>query len=265
MSIEEAWIAYAHELLDDKDHQVRCANAGGSPSGVGLDPTGSLDPDLRWPGYLGRDYRAGGVLCVATVHRDFESNGAGPQVRADIVDATRRFRDRTITDTDYLESVRRGYEAGLAKWIVGGHLGTTLRTIKVPLTAIAYVNAARCQYPEDRGHLPDPAARKAAKVAGDKTKAALLKLCWKDFPVTRIIDMLRPRFVLFANAPTFFRCEPHLASTRSVAAACIHPWQGKAGLLLRPLTVGNRTYPRGTALELWAPSITAHLKDDGTN
>lgn len=264
-AIEKAWIAYAHDLLDDRDHLRRCSEeAGGSPIGSDLDPQNRLDSDLRWPGYLGREYRAGGILCVATVHRDFESNGAGPAVRADIVEGTRGLRDRTITDTEYLERVRRGYEAGLAKWVVGGNLGKALDALSVPLTSVAYVTAARCQVPEDWSHLPDTADKEEAKATCTKIKKKVLKLCWADYPITQIIGLLRPSFVLFANAPTYDLAAPTRELT-GVTSTCIHAWQEPAGMLLRPLRVGDLTHPIGTSLQGWAPTVRALLEREGTS
>lgn len=264
-AIEKAWVAYAHDLLDDSDHLRRCSKAGGSPIGSVLDPQNRLDSDLRWPGYLGREYRPGGVLCVAMVHRDFESNGAGPEVRADIVEGTRGLRDRTITDTEYLERVRSGYEAGLAKWLVGGRLGKTLDALFVPLTSVAYVNAARCQVPEDWSHLSDQ-DRQEALATCNKIKGKVLKLCWADYPITRIVGLLRPSFVLFASAPTYDRYDlaaptPELTG---VASACIHARRA-AGTLLRSLRVGDLTHPEGTPLQDWAPTVRALLESVGTN
>lgn len=266
-AIEKAWVAYAHDLLDDRGHLRRCSKAGGSPIGSVLDPQNRLDSDLRWPGYLGREYRPGGVLCVAMVHRDFESNGAGPEVRADIVEGTRGLRDRTITDTEYLERVRSGYEAGLAKWVVGGSLGKTLDALSVPLTSVAYVNAARCQVPENWSHLPDKADRKEAKATCNKIKEKVLKLCWADYPITRIVGLLRPSFVLFANAPTYKRYDRAAPTSEltGVASACIHAWKEPAGTLLRPLHVGDLTHPEGTPLQDWAPTVRALLESEGTN
>lgn len=255
--IERSWVTYALRLLDDREHLRRCELAGGSPIGE-LDPGRRLDADLRWPGYLGRDYRSGGVLCVATVHRDFETNGAGPGVRAGIVEATRGLRDRILSDVEYLNLVRRGYEAGLAKWVVGGHLGRTLGALGVPLSAIAYVNAARCQVPENWSHLPDKAARSAAKATCNQIKEAVLCRCWVDYPVTNLVAMLRPSFVLFANAPTFDRASMS-KELGGVATACIHAWQGAAGTLLRPLEVAGELYPPKTLLAEWAPTVRTLL------
>lgn len=255
--IEHEWVAYARRLLADGAHQRRCELVGGSPVGE-LDPQRRLDADLRWPGYLGCDYRAGGVLCVATVHRDFETNGAGPAVRADIVDATRGLRSGTLDASAYLQFVRRGYESGLASWVVGGHLGLTLKALDVPLTAIAYVDAARCQVPEDWSHLSDKAERVAAKATCSAIKAAVLRTCWADYPITDLIEMLRPTFVLFANAPTFDRAAGS-NELGPVAAACIHAWQGAAGTLLRPLDVDETTFQAKTPLGVWAPRVRALL------
>ena len=59
-----------------------------SPEHDGVDAV-----DLRWPGYLGAEYRRGGVVCVANVHRDFASGGFGATAAVKLVDDTRAWRD----------------------------------------------------------------------------------------------------------------------------------------------------------------------------
>lgn len=257
--IELAWLAYSREVLHDEVHQRACFAAGGSPSGPLLDPTGSLDPDLRWPGYLGRSYAPGGVLCVATVHRDFESNGAGSGVRGDIAGGTRAWKAGRATDSEYLECVRRGYEAGLRKWVVGGNFGTALAALGVAVESIAYVNAARCQYPENLDHL-DPEMKAQVRAAGTKTKAALLKLCQRDYPIRGLVDMLIPSVLLFGSAPTFKQTQRTLRSCPGLLAICIHPWlTSNRGPLQQPLQVGDRLFPAGTQAAEWGPVVRSYL------
>lgn len=257
--LERTWLDYARNLVHDDAHQRACAEAGGSPGGALLDPMCSLDPDLRWPGYLGRSYRRGGVLCVATVNRDFESNGAGASVRADIAGGTRAWKAGMIGDAEYLEMVRAGYEAGLRRWVVGGNLGTALAALGVAVESIAYVKAARCQYPENVDHL-DPDARLAVRAAGARTKAALLKLCHWAYPVERLLDMLESSAVLFGNKPTFKQTQTALRSRPEVLAICIHPWlTGNRGPLQEALQIGGRIFPQGTQSAAWGPAARSYL------
>lgn len=259
LDLEQEWLAYARTLLHDEDHLRECAEAGGSPSSPLLDPMCSLDPDLRWPGYLGRSYRKGGVLCIATVHRDFESNGAGASVRADIAGGTRAWKSGAIGDSEYLETVRSGYEVGLQRWAVGGNFGTALAALEVPIESIAYVNAARCQYPEKVDHL-DSVARVEVRAAGARTKAALLKLCQRDYPVGQLVDMLTPSVVLFGSKPTFKQTQVALRAHPEVLAICIHPWlTGNRGPLQEPLQIGERVFPSGTQALEWGPAARSFL------
>lgn len=86
--VETGWLAYARSVVSDREHIARCAAKGGSPEHDGVDAV-----DLRWPGYLGAEYRRGGVVCVANVHRDFASGGFGATAAVKLVDDTRAWRD----------------------------------------------------------------------------------------------------------------------------------------------------------------------------
>ncbi len=258
--LEQRWVDYARKVLEDTAHHQECRDRGGSPEDAFLDPGATLDPDLRWPGYLGRRYSWRGVLCVATVHRDFDSNGAGPQVRADIVDGTRGLAEGSLTGGQYLEIVRRGYEAGLGRWVVGSNLGGALSLLDMPIDAIAYVNAARCQFPEDFGHL-ELNLREQAKATGRKVKRSLVKLCLAQFPVSDLIDLLDPSVVIFASMPAYESALTTLSRAPHVLPVCIHPFltRGKAPLQ-RPLRIGEREFPRGTQAAEWAPVLRDHLE-----
>jgi len=199
------------------------------------------------------------VLCVATVHRDFESNGAGASVRADIAGGTRAWKAGVIGDAEYLEKVRAGYEAGLRRWVVGGNLGTALAALGVAVESIAYVNAARCQYPENLNHL-DTDARATVRAAGARTKTALLKLCQRAYPVGRLLDMLEPAAVLFGSKPTFKQTQTALQSRPEVLAICIHPWlTGNRGPLQETLQIGGRIFLHGTQAAEWGPAVRSYL------
>lgn len=50
-----------------------------------------------------------------------------------------------------------------------------------------------------------------------------------------------------------------------IASTCIHAWQEPAGMLLRPLRVGDLTHPIGTSLQGWAPTVRALLDREGTS
>lgn len=106
--IEERWLAYAYDVVTADDHTAACLAAGGGC----LEPNGS--PELRWPGYLGRSCRPGGLLLVGNVHRNFSSNGVSPSVSSELVAATRDWRKSPNDGEDYLQQTRRVYLAGLA-------------------------------------------------------------------------------------------------------------------------------------------------------
>lgn len=65
---EAAWIDYARSVVLGDHHTDMCRRAGGGC----LEINGT--PELPWPGYIGPQYRSGGLLLVGNVHRNFASD-----------------------------------------------------------------------------------------------------------------------------------------------------------------------------------------------
>lgn len=218
---------------------------GWSPEHPGVDAT-----DLRWPGYLGRSYGPGGVLCVATIHRDFASGGVGPEIRDSLVTGTRQqWKDERVSDAEYLSVVRRCYTHGLNRWTVGTNLGAALRLLGVGIEEICYTNAARCQYPEIEPKAPDAGA----------IKLRLVKLCLGRFPIAELAKADQASTVLFTNVTAYDQVAPTLPD--EVTPVSIHQWlaRGRAPLT-RPLTIDGTTWPVRAQVAEWAPALKAQIE-----
>lgn len=181
--LTQQWLAYARRIVADENHRAECAALGGSSDDPELNGV-----DLRWPGYLGEDYRIGGLLCVANIHRGFLSGGlAGDRALVDdTVASTRGWRDRQVDDDDWLFAVRAMYAKGLANggWDVARHFAFAYESLGERATSIAYSNTARCQHP----------------TAAPKR---LLAICLKRFPLTDLVRLLGPRLVLTSSPVAF--------------------------------------------------------------
>ncbi len=239
--LERDWLTYARELLTDLPHRQACEDAGGSPEHPGVDAT-----DLRWPGYLGEDVKRHiAVLVVSNVHRNFASGTIGVADKDRLVEVTRRWRDRMVSDETYLRSTRDVYLAGFAGWRVGVHISYAVAKLGLSLRGIAYTNAARCQFPEIFPRLPHPG----------RTKAALQRLCLQRFPLSRLTSMLNPRLIIYTSTVAYD------------SAAVIHdalewPTVGMHqlyGTLTRPLRIGRETLPTGTCRAIWTRWLAERL------
>lgn len=120
LSVEERWLDHAWRVVSCPDrHRQLCEAAGGATLRVG-----AVDGnELRWPGYLGRNYL--GILCVGHVHRESTPDGLACQplrVRrsyAQLEAASRAWLAAGRSpqnDAAYLEAVRRTYEEVLSRW-----------------------------------------------------------------------------------------------------------------------------------------------------
>lgn len=216
MTLESNWLEYCRSVLTDQDHIAACSLAGGSPEGPGVDAT-----DLRWPGYFGREYKANqSVLVVSNVHRNFASHHVTVVQRDLLVNTTRLWRDRQVSDAHYLAGVRSVYEAGLSGgWKVSVHLRKTLSEMGLDVTEIAYVNAARCQYPEGQE------TTDASKSVDRKRKKGLQKDCLKRFPIRDLEVMLRPRVVLYMSLTAYTEAESS-APEDAVMRVCFNQLNG---------------------------------------
>jgi hypothetical protein len=203
--LETAWLEYAREVVEDGEHHSTCASRGGSDASLGF------APDVRWPGYLGRDYRRGGVLWLANVHTSFATAGLGPRFAQTADESVRRWRGRFDSDETFLDGLRNTYEIGLATWTVGGWPRRALERLGVPIAAVAYSNAARCQATD--------------------TGIELQRHCLKRWPVQRLLDLLEPDLVLLtskttldATASSTWRCPVAAFSQRNGRLLQTSPW-----------------------------------------
>lgn len=237
--MEQEWLRYARTVVSNLEHQRACAIAGGSPAHPGVDAT-----DLRWPGYLGERAELGRcVLAMGNVHRNFASGALTTAHRDRLVSATRGWRDGVVDDEAYLAATRAVYTAGLAGWTVGKHLRFVLRTLGLDVSALAYVNAARCQYPEVPPVLPGAAA----------TKLRLQALCLRSFPLADLVAFLQPRLVLFTSTSAFDATEAaEVGSDTGRRRVCLHQLNGT---LARELRLANVVLRVGTRREVWAEAV----------
>ena len=245
-TVERAWLEYARDVVCNEEHRLACEAAGGSPPGhPGVDAT-----DVRWPGYLGRSYKPGGLLCVAMVHRDFASAGVGTDIRDRLVDATLQWKVRNIDDEAYLSAVRYAYEAGLRRWTVKGNIEAALRHLNTDTRSICYVNAARCQYPEMEPKEPRGKAK--------RTKEALVHLCLSTFPIEDLAKRIEASVVLFTNVAAYDRTAPNLPTTTLAVAIHQQLAPGHAPLV-RQLSIGGSFFDVETRVASWAGPVRAHL------
>lgn len=186
-TLESTWLEYVRRLLGDTDHIAACNRVLGPEAESRADAS-----DLRWPGYLGSGYQAGGLLLVATVHREFAS-GRLPLADAEkqrLIDGTRAWRDSRLDDRAWLEIVREVYECGLERhWAVGRVLCALHRRIGLHVRNVAYVNAARCQVVENPPCLAHH----------DRIIKNVVALCAGAYPVTSMAEMLQPAAVIMSK------------------------------------------------------------------
>jgi hypothetical protein len=241
-----AWLAYAREVVGDQQHIAECARLGGSPKHPGVDAV-----DLRWPGYLGSGFSGGsGVLIVSNIHRHFASGPVGRSDRDRLVQVTRQWRDRRVDDDTYLNISEEVYLAGMRRWAVGRQLRYLTAALGISLNQVAFVNAARCQYPEIPPALAKP----------KETKIALQLLCLRRFPVSDLVSGLKPSVVLFTSTVAFDQAAQ--LSHGPQLSVCIHQLSGQ---LTRPLDLGSSTVPKGTSRDRWLPEVAKRLSQDLSN
>lgn len=183
--LQARWLKYARDVVENEDHRVECSKAGGSdPLALVKERAGTEHPagfasDVRWPGYLGTEYRPGGVIWVSNIHRNFDSAGLPPEFAEEANDCIRSWREGTDNDETFLLRLRSVYLRGLSTWTVGARARTALDRLGVPLEAIAYTNAARCQAPD--------------------TGTGLQELCLSKWSLRDLVSILEPSLVLLTS------------------------------------------------------------------
>ena len=225
---ENDWLDYAWGVVNcSAEHRRGCVRHGAS-SGPGLD---GLD-DLCFPGYLGRDYR--GLLCVAAVHRSPENVSdhevrVGQSYRAAHT-AWRRGRSPDA-DAAFLEWVRTYYEAEFESWGRWRLFSGLAEQVGLTVRHIAYANLAKCR--QLRGATNEP----------------LIKFCKQDFPMTRLVEAIRPEAVLV--------CVKHAGPGGSLG---VHWRSGSCDPYVWAYQGLNRQAPDGRWQHEWEPEVIAELK-----
>ena len=179
---ERRWLDYAWRIVNcPPEHRQGCF-AHGAAGGPGLDGINQL----RFPGYLGRDFR--GLLCVAHVHREPEKGGVGDTARdreagRRLLTADEEWRARARSrnsDGAFLEAVRHHYETMFFTWDVWKPFRKLVEEVSFGVSQLAFANLAKCR--QRKGPSPEP----------------LIEFCQRDFPMTELVEAIRPRVVLVA-------------------------------------------------------------------
>ena len=130
------------------------------------------------------------------------------------MEVTRSWRDGLVDDETYLTIMRDVYLMGFTGWPLGRQVRFVAAGLGLSFDIVAYVNAARCQYPEV------PPALQASRL----TKPALQRLCLDRFPVSRLVTDLDPQLVLFTSVTAFDepRSRPQVRHPAPSFAASVH-------------------------------------------
>lgn len=248
LTAEERWLDYAWSIVTcPAPHRDECESLGAAVPGPGrVDGN-----DVRWPGYLGREYREGaGILCVGAVHRearpeDETSDPVIAQTNAELAAAHRRWLRRGRSrrqDQAFIEAVRDAYERALPRWsrwnrhfrtLVEDHLGASP-------TEVAWTNLAKCRVSIHRG----ATARSA--------EAALTRLCQRDFaPMSELVEAIRPAIVLTSVLHAGRDGDIVTAWDAPSSSPVVFSWQGQSGHDRH-----NRD-PHARRLSVWAPEAAA--------
>ena len=214
----DRWLTYAREVVTDKDHREHCQERGGSnPNAIcaergGLQRPANFAKDVRWPGYLGSAYGAGGVLWISNIHRNFDSEGLPPSFAEGANNCIRRWRDGVSDDASFLQELRAIYLRGLRRWLVGSWPGKALLALEVELESVAYTNVAKCQAVD--------------------TGMSLQRFCVARWPLRRIVNLLEPGLVLLTSetglsksGPARWPCDVVAFSQRNGVMMINSPWK----------------------------------------
>ena len=161
------WLAYARSVFASGSHLNQC----NAPSLT------SIDPILRWPGFVGPEYETAPkrLLLVGRVH-----NPSGWTVAnglSDLESLAKQWLGGSMSDPDFYREYGREYALRLTTWgpwqkaLV--HLAAAAG---VDERGVSYVNVAKCwQYP------------------GKET--AMQRRCSKTFPLESLVEIVKPHGV----------------------------------------------------------------------
>jgi hypothetical protein len=137
--------------------------------------------------------------------------------------------------------VRRNYEEALPEWgRWRRHFKALVESyLEMDLTQIAWANLAKCRVSLELG----PRQRAA--------EAPLQRLCQKAFPVSELVEAIRPTLVLVASLNAR-EGGPIVRTWRSESCApLVFTWQGQSGHDRHNTAAGARP------LSVWAPAMVA--------
>ncbi len=244
---ERRWLDYAWSVIDTPaEHLRRCIGRGGATPGEGR----VEGNELRWPGYLGRNYGAEPrVLCVGAVHREgTPALQAGNQTIAEtdrqLVSAARLWRESgrsDVVDARYLANTRDAYERALPAWSRWNrHFRTLVEDhLRLDRTRIAYTNLAKCRVSIDRG-----AKQRAAE-------QALTRLCQQQHPISDVLEAIQPTVVLVAVLGARPGGDVVTSWSSASCSPLVFAWQGQSG------HDRHNTAPGARPLREWAPEMAA--------
>ncbi len=248
--IERAWLDYAWQVVNcPESHLYACINAGAAVPGKGrVDGN-----DLRLPGYLGRNYRPGGILCVAAVGREptIEREKKYPVIRrtnANLYNLTQKWIKKgrsSRKDAQYLKSAQICYEEALPNWPRWRrHFRTLVEDyLNMNVTNIAWTNLAKCRVSIDRG-------QKART-----SESNLTRLCQRHFiPIRAIVDILQPVVILVSVLDAGRGGSIVESWDGQSCSPLVYSWQGQSG------HDRHNADPRARRLHDWAPDMVREVR-----
>ena len=235
---EARWLDYAWRVATcGPAHRARCELQGGASARPGEEGN-----ELRWPGYIGRDYQEGtGVLCVGHVHGTNWNDRADSMARPRLEAALREWiasRRSDVADRTYLETVRDVFERWLPSWRRWGHFRVVLDKVgmleahDLSVREIAWTNLAKCRAP--RG----------------VNNERLTAFCQRDYPIEEVVEAIRPAAVLTCVKNAYEGGSIVRTWRAPSADSLVFTWDGRRG-----------TDRAGRKLRIWAEEAASRIAE----
>ena len=206
---ELAWLDWARPIVDcineKPAHFKWCTERIGA---CGYDGPGADDPTLRWPGYLGAEWRPGrGVLFIGSVHADFTGyapqgldrrsvpSPRDPAERARLAramgEANRAWRDApkdSAAAEVFLTASRRAYASLAPGWKRDWEFRLVREALGDGIEEVAWTNLAHCRVRPKALDDEYPLQRRCSSTDG-------------AFPIGGLLGAIRPVAVLSCVQP----------------------------------------------------------------